>query len=60
MELLRRWPGQVGMGATMAITAAWEGKKIVVGVVESHQAPTTAELWQDPTAPRLRVRRNKM
>jgi K+-sensing histidine kinase KdpD len=44
----------------MAITAAWEGKKIVVGVVESHQAPTTAELWQDPTAPRLRVRRNKM
>jgi K+-sensing histidine kinase KdpD len=45
----------------MAMTAAWEGKKIVMGVVESHQAPTTAELWQDPTAPLLHVRRrNKM
>jgi hypothetical protein len=43
----------------MAMTAAWEGKKIVMGVVESHQAPTTA--GQDPTAPLLRVRRrNKM
>ena len=54
---MRRWPGQVGMGATMAMTAAWEGKKIVVGVVESRQAPTTAELRQNPTTPRLRVRR---